>query len=235
MSAADSAGIQQLFHLIRHCRSAVSDGLIRREPSLGVQNRLPDGSMLDIMNKSRLIAAGSGTPGRRGLPRLGDRAWITQCEQRSTIGNQSLRRIRAGFAGAVAVWGLWLLLANTDVLGGETQEPKSRVPPGIAARLSPASRARLNRKARPAQDTDKSARDAAAAAGRPAPLPSDDWTYRPTVLVRRGTSQGSGTIIASVDRETLVLTAAHVVQGRDPIVVELHRFNLGVERKAQGR
>ncbi len=66
---------------------------------------------------------------------------------------------------------------------------------------------------------------------RPA-VPSDDWTYRPTVLVRRGTSQGSGTIIASVDGETLVLTAAHVVNDRGPTVVELHRYNLGIERTA---
>jgi len=63
-------------------------------------------------------------------------------------------------------------------------------------------------------------------------VPADDRTYRPTVLVRRGTSQGSGTIIASVEGETLVLTAAHVVQNRRPIVVELHRYNLGMERAA---
>jgi S1-C subfamily serine protease len=62
-------------------------------------------------------------------------------------------------------------------------------------------------------------------------LPADDWTFRPTVIIRRGTSQGSGTIIASVDGETLVLTAAHVVQNPAPIFVELHRYNLGVERK----
>ena len=60
--------------------------------------------------------------------------------------------------------------------------------------------------------------------------PSDDWTFRPTVVVRRGTSQGSGTIIASVDGETLVLTAAHVVRESGPIAVELHRYNLGLER-----
>jgi S1-C subfamily serine protease len=65
---------------------------------------------------------------------------------------------------------------------------------------------------------------------RRAPLPWDDGTYRPTVVVRRGTSQGSGTIIASVDGETLVLTAAHVVKDRGPIFVELHRYNLGMER-----
>jgi S1-C subfamily serine protease len=61
-------------------------------------------------------------------------------------------------------------------------------------------------------------------------LASDDWTFRPTVVVRRGTSQGSGTIIASTEDETLVLTAAHVVQEHGPILVELHRYNLGLER-----
>jgi S1-C subfamily serine protease len=61
-------------------------------------------------------------------------------------------------------------------------------------------------------------------------LPSDDWTFRPTVVVRRGASQGSGTIIASVEGETLVLTAAHVVAESGPISVELHRYNLGLER-----
>jgi S1-C subfamily serine protease len=61
-------------------------------------------------------------------------------------------------------------------------------------------------------------------------LPSDDWTFRPTVGVRRGTSQGSGTIIASVDGEALVLTAAHVVGDAGPISVELHRYNFGLER-----
>jgi len=57
---------------------------------------------------------------------------------------------------------------------------------------------------------------------------SDNWTFRPTVLVRRGSSQGTGTIIASLDGETLVLTAGHVVRGRGPITVELHRYNLGI-------
>jgi S1-C subfamily serine protease len=60
-------------------------------------------------------------------------------------------------------------------------------------------------------------------------LEIDDWTFRPTVLVRRGTSQGSGTIIASLDGETLVLTAAHVIRGKGPITLELHRYNLGLE------
>ena len=75
------------------------------------------------------------------------------------------------------------------------------------------------------------ARKPADASGlRRAPVPWDDGTYRPTVVVRRGTSQGSGTIIASVDGETLVLTAAHVVKAEGPIFVELHRYNLGMER-----
>jgi S1-C subfamily serine protease len=61
-------------------------------------------------------------------------------------------------------------------------------------------------------------------------VPSDDWTFRPTVLVRRGSAQGSGTIIASVEGQTLILTAAHVVEDTGPIAIELHRYNLGLER-----
>jgi S1-C subfamily serine protease len=62
-------------------------------------------------------------------------------------------------------------------------------------------------------------------------MPADDWTFRPTVMVRRGSAQGSGTIIASLDGETLVLTAAHVVvEGKGPAEVELHRYNVGMER-----
>ncbi len=61
------------------------------------------------------------------------------------------------------------------------------------------------------------------------PMPEDDGTFRPTVLVRKGWAQGSGTVIASVKGETLVLTAAHVVKGRGRPHVELHRSNLGVE------
>jgi len=62
------------------------------------------------------------------------------------------------------------------------------------------------------------------------PVPTDDWTFRPTVIVRKGTSQGSGTVIASVAEETLVLTAAHVVESSGPLRVELHRYNFGLER-----
>jgi S1-C subfamily serine protease len=63
------------------------------------------------------------------------------------------------------------------------------------------------------------------------PVPADDRTFRPTVVVRNGVKQGSGTIIASIDGETLLLTAAHVVvDGKGPLTVELHRYNLGLER-----
>jgi S1-C subfamily serine protease len=64
------------------------------------------------------------------------------------------------------------------------------------------------------------------------PVPADNGTFRPTVVVRRGTAQGSGTVIASVEGETLVLTAAHVVRGTGELRVELHRYNLGLEKKA---
>ena len=60
--------------------------------------------------------------------------------------------------------------------------------------------------------------------------PDDDRTFRPTVMVRKKASQGSGTVIASVEGETLILTAAHVVEGPGPLWVELHRYNFGVEK-----
>lgn len=62
------------------------------------------------------------------------------------------------------------------------------------------------------------------------PIPGDDATYRPTVRVRQGHSIGTGTIIASVEGETLILTASHVVEDSGPLFVELFRFNLGWER-----
>jgi S1-C subfamily serine protease len=68
------------------------------------------------------------------------------------------------------------------------------------------------------------------------PLPDDNLTFRPTVVVRKGKAQGSGTVIASVEGESLVLTAAHVVKEPGELVVELHRYNLGLERAgARGR
>lgn len=65
-------------------------------------------------------------------------------------------------------------------------------------------------------------------AGEPA-RSGDNATFRPTVLVRKGSSQGSGTIVRSVAGETLILTAAHVVAAEGPLVVELHRYNLGLD------
>ena len=82
----------------------------------------------------------------------------------------------------------------------------------------------------PAPRAAASRRPAARVRASGSSIASDDWTFRPTVLVRRGTSQGSGTIIASVNGETLVLTAAHVVREAGPIAVELDRYNLGLER-----
>lgn len=67
------------------------------------------------------------------------------------------------------------------------------------------------------------------------PRPSDDLTFRPTVVIRKGDGQGSGTIIASRDGETLVLTASHVVEHPGRLRVELHRYNLGVERFNAGQ
>src|SRR3712207_6307971 len=62
-------------------------------------------------------------------------------------------------------------------------------------------------------------------------VPADDGTFRPTVLIRQGPAQGSGTVIASVAGEALVLTAAHAVRGSGEVLVELHRYNLGLEGK----
>jgi S1-C subfamily serine protease len=211
--------------------SGEPDGLIQTESRLGAQKWLPDGSTLDIMNEALLYLRHKRRTREDILYPVRSSGMDKEMWQRSTMIDRRLwRAIRASFAGAIAVTGFWLLLTNTGALGSEMQEPKSGLLPGIADRLSPASRARLNLKTGSAQKIAKSAQGAAVAAGRPGRLPSDDWTYRPTVLVRRGKNQGSGTIIASIERETLVLTAAHVVQGKGPIIVELHRFNLGVER-----
>ncbi|MDG3006765.1 S1 family peptidase [Paludisphaera mucosa] len=76
---------------------------------------------------------------------------------------------------------------------------------------------------------------AAKAPTRRDPLaPGDDDTFRPTVVIRRGTSQGTGTIIATASDQTLVLTAAHVVREPGSIVIELHRYNIGLEHARGG-
>jgi S1-C subfamily serine protease len=67
------------------------------------------------------------------------------------------------------------------------------------------------------------------------PLPVDNLTFRPTVLIRKGPrASGSGIVIASVPGDTLVLTAAHVLNNEGDLVVELHRFNLGLEQVRVG-
>jgi S1-C subfamily serine protease len=68
---------------------------------------------------------------------------------------------------------------------------------------------------------------------RKTPLPGDNLTFRPTVIVLRGNHQGSGTVIASVPGETLVLTAAHVLEDNAQAFVEVHRYNLGLELKRE--
>lgn len=78
---------------------------------------------------------------------------------------------------------------------------------------------------------------AVAALGPTAACPDDKATapesataadvIRPTVQIRNGTRRGSGTILASVPDETLILTAAHVVHNPTGLKVELHRHNLG--------
>jgi S1-C subfamily serine protease len=113
-------------------------------------------------------------------------------------------------AAACLLLGVWSLIGpEAAVAAAPGDSPRAAMAPGQSPRA-----AALRRTAARAE----------------APLPADDWTLRPTVVVLRGTSQGSGTIIASVDGEALVLTAAHVVREAGPISVELHRYNLGLER-----
>ncbi len=140
------------------------------------------------------------------------------------------RRIRAADARALVLPWLCILAGFAQAEDARTQlsEPQ----PGVSSRTAPLSQTRLDVEDRLAREKTGSLRGGAAANGRRKPDDSLDWTYRPTVVVRRGTSQGSGTIIASIDREALVLTAAHVVRDDGPIIVELHRFNLGLERSS---
>jgi len=120
-----------------------------------------------------------------------------------------------------------IVCTGAETMGAQQPDPQSR--PENRGRAGIGARAGREGAAEPVR-----APGPELARRRPA-VPSDNWTYRPTVLVRRGTSQGSGTIIASVEGETLVLTAAHVVHDRGPVVVELHRYNLGLERAAAAR
>ncbi len=134
------------------------------------------------------------------------------------------RRPRMGFRAATARYGVLAVF-----LCGAVSTTERRMAAYAQDGISTHAAESENDRSKPSGRQIGSAR----MTGRRRPVvPSDDWTYRPTVVVRRGTSQGTGTIIASIDGETLVLTAAHVVRDQGPIVVELHRFNLGVERFA---
>jgi S1-C subfamily serine protease len=66
------------------------------------------------------------------------------------------------------------------------------------------------------------------------PKPGDDGTFRPTVMVHKGKAVGTGTVISSLEGETLVLTACHVIDEPGPLTVDLNRFNLGLERTREG-
>ncbi len=57
-----------------------------------------------------------------------------------------------------------------------------------------------------------------------------DKTFRPSVIVRQGKALGTGVIIASVEGESLILTASHVVEDSPSAEIVIHRFNLGLER-----
>ena len=65
------------------------------------------------------------------------------------------------------------------------------------------------------------------------PKISRNLTFRPTVIIRKGNSQGSGTVIVSKPGESLILTASHVARAKEkgPILVEVHRYNMGVEAR----
>ncbi len=131
-----------------------------------------------------------------------------------SAGDRPPSQARAGFARTFAASLLLaILLATGECMAGAPQ----------SVSRSPARN--------PARATAPREQDFGSGLRR-APVPWDDETYRPTVVVRRGTSQGSGTIIASVDGETLVLTASHVVKTDGPIFVELHRYNLRMEGRA---
>ncbi len=162
---------------------------------------------------SRDLVRRSGAGGPRSTMGANRRQTGSRCAGGG--GGSARAKGRTIIAAACLVAGVWSWIGN---LAWAAPGP-SPGEPGLAeaARGMPLRGSSTHR---PATRVDRSK----------AVLPSDDWTFRPTVGVRRATSQGSGTIIASVDGEALVLTAAHVVRDSGPIYVELHRYNLGLER-----
>ncbi len=133
----------------------------------------------------------------------------------------ALHRLQVGRGGRLRV----VAAAGADQGDRQQPEPDSgpahrrdrhrRSPGGVAAAIG--------------DGRGHSSRSAPARPGADPPRDGDDATFRPTVQVRQGRGAGSGTIVATADGETLVLTAAHVVDDRRPIAVELHRYNLGRE------
>ena len=57
-----------------------------------------------------------------------------------------------------------------------------------------------------------------------------DATYRTTVVVRKGSALGTGVIVGSVEGETLILTAAHVIEEPGPLSIQIFPYNLGWEK-----
>ena len=57
-----------------------------------------------------------------------------------------------------------------------------------------------------------------------------DVSYRTTVVVRKGPALGTGVIVGSVAGETLIVTAAHVIEDPGPLSVQIFPYNLGWEQ-----
>ena len=127
-------------------------------------------------------------------------------EHRRRIGSRCADA-RAG-AGRAGSWVRRMGRPAWSPASGRGSGPRRRRHPA----RRPASRHDRRRNRSRRRGASASRRPAARVRASGSSIASDDWTFRPTVVVRRGTSQGSGTIIASVDGETLVLTAAHVVR-----------------------
>ena len=65
------------------------------------------------------------------------------------------------------------------------------------------------------------------------PARERDRLARATVLIRRGAKVGSGTVIASVPGETLILTAWHVLDAVGEPIIEWQHWNLGRDREVE--
>jgi S1-C subfamily serine protease len=174
---------------------------------------LQHGAKIVTMNRTAPVA---GSAMSYGIPEMS----AARQTVRSTIGEAGSSWASCALARAVLL-ALWACIG--PALWAGEPEPNSRADSPARVRF---------RTGRPTLSPGRSGArlDQRVAAA----FPSDDWTFRPTVIIRRGTSQGSGTIIASLDDETLVLTASHVVKGDGPIHVELHRYNIGLERTKPG-